>query len=182
MNIIFFSNFNFFQFFSNAEPEIADASLLISGIQLTHDLDVKFNKSLTITLSQRDVPGMTRSIIPVLKKVGVRAISVGVNGASAPPVVPSAFVWRDPVSGEDIIAMWHPGGNIFLINSIFDINQIKGYGGIDIPDCVIVPGFEHALAFAIRGDVKITQISIYGLTIYNFKKTRILALLQFQKF
>lgn len=58
-------------------------------------------------MSQRDVPGMTRSVIPYLLQSGIRAISVGVNGASAPPVVPKAFVWRDPVSNTDILAMWH---------------------------------------------------------------------------
>lgn len=84
----------------------------------------------------RDVPGMTRSVIPLLNKVGVRAITVGVNGGSSPPAVSSAFIWKDVQSGFDILAMWHPGG----------------YGGIDLSDCVIVKGLPDALAFAFRGD------------------------------
>ena len=31
-------------------------------------------------MSQRDVPGMTRSVIPLLLASGVTAITVGVNG------------------------------------------------------------------------------------------------------
>jgi len=39
-------------------------------------------------LLQRDVPGMTRASIPVLSGLGVKAVSSGVNGFSAPPGVP----------------------------------------------------------------------------------------------
>lgn len=36
--------------------------------------------------------------------------SVGVNGASMYPRVPKIFRWLDPVSTEEVIAMWHPRG------------------------------------------------------------------------
>ena len=39
-------------------------------------------------LMQRDVPGMTRAAVPVLAAAGVKALSSGVNGFSAPPGVP----------------------------------------------------------------------------------------------
>lgn len=60
---------------------------------------------------QRDVPGMSRSAVRPLTEAGVKAISVGVNPASAPPGVPAnqPFWWRDPSSGSQILAMWHPG-------------------------------------------------------------------------
>lgn len=44
-----------------------------------------------------------------MNSVGVRALTVGVNGGSSPPAVPSVFVWKDEQSNSDILAMWHPG-------------------------------------------------------------------------
>ena len=65
--------------------------------------------------TQRDVPGLTRAALPVITNVdwmrGVKVLSVGVNGGSAPPAVPwnRPFLWRDEGTGSQIIAMWHPG-------------------------------------------------------------------------
>jgi hypothetical protein len=55
---------------------------------------------------QRDVPGMTRGVLAAFKSMAqytntrVRAISVGVNRATAPPGVPhnKPFIWRDEAS------------------------------------------------------------------------------------
>eukprot|EP01089_Gocevia_fonbrunei_P013483 TRINITY_DN3465_c0_g3_i3.p1 TRINITY_DN3465_c0_g3~~TRINITY_DN3465_c0_g3_i3.p1 ORF type:complete len:696 (-),score=157.49 TRINITY_DN3465_c0_g3_i3:338-2425(-) len=120
----------------NAEAEMMDATLFESALTMAQDLNKIFGFPNTLTMSQRDVPGTTRAIIPLLNKMGVKALTVGVNGGSAPPAVPSAFVWKDLGSNTQILAMWHPGG----------------YGGIEISDCVIVDGLTHALAFAFRGD------------------------------
>lgn len=60
---------------------------------MSRDLDSQFGTSNSMTMSQRDVPGMTRGMIPILAQNGVKAVSVGVNGASAPPGVPSIFIW-----------------------------------------------------------------------------------------
>ena len=89
----------------------------------------------TIALSQRDVPFMTRGVIPLLTKNGVQGITVGSNPFIYPPQVPKAFLWEDPVSGESIIALEHP----------------YGYGGITIEDCVEAPN-GVALCFAFRED------------------------------
>ena len=122
----------------NGQPEIMDASLFEFGVYLSHWLDDKFNKTHKITMSQRDVPGLTRGVVPLLNKMGVEAITVGVNSASMPPAVPEVFRWVDSATSEDLIAMWHPGG----------------YGGPpdSLGNTVVVPGLTHALAFAIRGD------------------------------
>ena len=71
-----------------------------------------FAQRYKVTASQRDVPGLTRAAVPVLARQGVRAISVGVNGGSAPPAVPlnAPFLWRDTASGTQLLAFWHPGG------------------------------------------------------------------------
>ena len=96
-----------------------DASLFDFGISMAHDLDAQFNKNKVAVyclrlvfvncssiqktvLSQRDVPGMTRSVVPLLVKRGVRGITVGVNDGSAPPAVPKIFLWRDKATSTDV--------------------------------------------------------------------------------
>lgn len=70
------------------------------------------------TVLQRDVPGFTRAAVPILVDQGVKAVTLGVNGGSAPPDVPhnTPFLWHDKQSGTEIIAMWHPG---MLFSSTF---------------------------------------------------------------
>jgi hypothetical protein len=118
----------------NSELELCDPSMIEFGLNMTHELDAVYNQPPKATLSQRDVPGTTRSAIPLLKAAGVNTISVGVNGASTPPTVPRAFVWHDTPSGESMLAMWHP----------------YGYGGITYEDAVVVPGLSHALVMDWR--------------------------------
>ena len=131
----------------NAQLEIMDPVLIQAGIQMTHDLDDRFGLPHKHTLSQRDVPGMTRSIIPIIKAYGVDAITVGANDGSTPPNVPDVkggrdwtepmpFVWEDPVSGEDILAMWN----------------WPGYGSYPHNPPVLVPGLKHALVYNFAGD------------------------------
>ena len=54
---------------------------------------------------------MTRNAIPILVDEGVQAITIGVNGGSAPPGVPKniPFIWRDNPSGKEIVTVVHPG-------------------------------------------------------------------------
>ena len=143
----------------NGELELHDPFVLDAALNLTFSLDDRFGVphkqvgsenhrilSCPVThlatarspqvLSQRDVPGTTRSAIPRLAANGVGAITVGVNGGSTPPNVPRAFLWRDPVSNVSIPAMWHP----------------RGYGGISFEDAVILPGSSHAIVFDWEGD------------------------------
>lgn len=51
-----------------------------------------------------------RAIIPTLVQNGVAAITVGVNGGSMPPSVPSAFVWKNENTNDSVLGLWHPGG------------------------------------------------------------------------
>ena len=123
----------------NAQMEFYNHFMADFGFKITHELDEHYGREPTVTMSQRDVPGTTRSIIPIMNANGVKAITVGVNTATMPPAVPSAFVWRDPLSGTDVIGMWHPHG-------------YGGQHGPGLDSMVIVPGLQQALAFAIRGD------------------------------
>jgi len=120
----------------NAELELMHPWLIAAGVSVTHTLDARFGQPPKRTLSQRDVPGLTRAALPLLAAAGVAALSVGVNTASCPPSVPRAFVWRDAATGVALPALWHP----------------RGYGGLHAEDAVVLPGLPDALVFAWRGD------------------------------
>ena len=64
----------------------------------------------TITMSDRDVIYVTRSMIPFLSEYGVEGLTIGSNGANYPPQVPKLHVWRDEASGKDVIVVYHPYG------------------------------------------------------------------------
>ena len=94
----------------NAELENTSPAMLAEGLRATRALDAAFGLPPKRVLSQRDVPGVPRSVIPLLRAANVSLVSVGVNGASMYPRVPKMFNWHDPVSGERVLAMWHPRG------------------------------------------------------------------------
>eukprot|EP01028_Stygiella_incarcerata_P006800 TRINITY_DN276_c0_g2_i6.p2 TRINITY_DN276_c0_g2~~TRINITY_DN276_c0_g2_i6.p2 ORF type:complete len:816 (+),score=194.97 TRINITY_DN276_c0_g2_i6:533-2980(+) len=120
----------------NGEAELIDSELFKSALGISKSLSDELNVTASKTMSQRDVPGLSRSVIPLLRENGVTAISIGVNTASAPPAVARAFVWKDPLSGTDIIGTLHPGG----------------YGGIKKSDCIEIEGMNDILCTAFRGD------------------------------
>ena len=133
----------------NAQPELCDAGLFAAGFELVRDLDRELLGAAApprLTMSQRDVPGLTRGALEVMVRQGVKVLSVGVNGFSAPPAVPrpGAFVWRAPASGADVVAFWHAGGYGGQQDSGLEVS----YAG----DCVVTDGFAEALCFAWRGD------------------------------
>lgn len=76
-----------------------------------------------------DVPGHTRSIVPLLAEAGVRFLHVGVNEASPVPDVPGVFRWRAD-SGEEVVVMYQ-----------------DSYGGAYFPD-----GQLDGLSFAHTND------------------------------
>lgn len=125
----------------NAQPEVYDRSMADFGFRFTMNISKELGY-IPLAMSQRDVPGLTRSLIPIMKDYGVLAVTVGVNEACMPPAVPTAFKWLDPVSGKHVIGMWHPHGYGYTGTKL----------GIDMSDIVLVPGMNTALAFAIRGD------------------------------
>ena len=75
-----------------------------------HALDLRFGKPNKTVISQRDVPGVSRGIIPLMRSRGVLAFSEGCNAQITPPEVPPIFNWTDTASGESIIMMVHPRG------------------------------------------------------------------------
>lgn len=120
----------------NAELGTADASLIDFGVQMTHDLDAMFRVRNKTVVSQRDVPGAPRSAMHAFRQKGVRTFSVGVNTASTAPLLPRAFNWQDPNTGETMLTMYHP----------------FGYGGFGVNDAIILPGMSEIGILAWKGD------------------------------
>jgi hypothetical protein len=108
--------------------ELLDPELYRFGLSLSAELDKRFGKH-TIAAKMTDVPGHTRSIVPLLAEAGVRFLHIGVNAACTPPEVPPVFVWRD-TGGAEIIVMYQ-----------------SGYGNL-----AVVPGLDEALMFAHTND------------------------------
>lgn len=79
----------------NAELATMAPSTISAAIASTHALDDSLALPRKAVVSQRDVPGVPRGVLPVMAAAGVRAISVGANGDVLPPNVPPAFIWRD---------------------------------------------------------------------------------------
>jgi hypothetical protein len=96
----------------NVQIEIMSDYLIRAGVDLTHALDRRFGLPPKATLSQRDVPGLTRAALPALAAAGVHAITIGVNPGSAPADVPrdAPFLWRDVASGAQVLMLYHAGG------------------------------------------------------------------------
>eukprot|EP01083_Nonionella_stella_P077773 212520_1 len=154
--------FNAFPF--NAQLEEYDASLLQFGVQLSYDtmnktaLPIEWHSTV---ISQRDVPGLPRNMIPTLVQNGIRAVSVGANGGTPILInheVSNIFKWLDPNSKKQIFVLYHA----------------KGYGGFKIRDALIVPGFNEALVYAWNSDnvgpFEASEImAIYGALEEEFK-------------
>lgn len=83
-------------------------------LKLSALLDKRFNKK-TIAAKMTDVPGHTRSIIPLLKNAGIGFLHIGVNPASVVPDVPEICRWRD-TDGSEILLMYQKdyGSDIVL--------------------------------------------------------------------
>ena len=97
-----------FRQFENQSPALVEA-----GLKLTRSYDELFygnasDARKTITMSDRDVIYVTRAMIPFLSKYGVQGLTIGSNGANYPPQVPKLHVWKDDVSGTDVIVVYHP--------------------------------------------------------------------------
>jgi hypothetical protein len=110
--------------------ELMDSSLFRFGLSLSQELDKRFGRK-TIASKMTDVPGHTRSMIPLLADVGIQFLHLGANPASTPPDVPPVFTWKDPKSDTRILVMYQKGA----------------YG-----DAMSVPGLPDAIAFAHTND------------------------------
>ena len=121
----------------NAQLEVMGKTMINAGLELTFALDEKFGASYKQTLSQRDVPGLTRSLIPILKSRNVKAISIGANAGSTPPELPPCFLWQDSDG-----------------SSLYGLYTWPGYGMMPLSHqrpCIL-PNLDHALVYNWNGD------------------------------
>lgn len=85
--------------------EYMTEALFESGLQISRKLDQRYG-TRTIAAKMTDVPGHTRSMIPLLAKAGIRFLHIGVNPASTVPEVPVLFWWQAP-GGEKVLVMYN---------------------------------------------------------------------------
>ena len=146
----------------NAELAAAGQGMVRAGLKLTHALDARFGLAPKRTLSQRDVPGITRAALPLLAEAGVGFISIGTNNGPYKPVsLPNAFVWRDPGSGAEAVVSWHSMGYGSIgdggsngTGAWEDCND-GGEGcedGLAEPAYLRIPGYEQALVLDWKSD------------------------------
>jgi len=92
-------------FFWHAMPftlqtELCDSSFLSVALAISEQLDRQFNRK-TRAAKITDVPGVTRSVIPVFKRHGISLLHIGANPGAAVPQLPEVFRWHDS-AGEEI--------------------------------------------------------------------------------
>jgi hypothetical protein len=108
--------------------EVMDAGLFRFGLSLSKRLDERFGHT-TIAAKMTDVPGHTRSIVPLMTEAGIRLLHIGVNEASTMPHVPPVFVWRDEASGSDMQVIYeHHYGGLTQVNGLKDALAIHMTG------------------------------------------------------
>ncbi|ESO95330.1 hypothetical protein LOTGIDRAFT_160458 [Lottia gigantea] len=130
----------------NMQYEALDTAMVNFSLKLSEDMDARMDiKRRHRVLSQRDVPGMTRALIPIFNNHGIEGVTVGVNSVSSPPAVPKIFKWV--FQNSSVIAMWHPGGYPIKPGSFPSMPL-----GLSRDNCVTFEQFDEAMCFSFRGD------------------------------
>lgn len=111
-----------------SHTELMSSSLMHAGIHIAKVLDNRFGKR-TIAAKMTDVPGHTRSLVPVFHQEGIEMLHIGVNPASSLPDVPPIFNWKAP-DGSETMVMYQ--GN---------------YGGV-----MVLPDQKTAVSIVFTGD------------------------------
>ena len=120
----------------DAQLEVISPALIKAGLFHTFALDDRFNQTRKRTLSQRDVPGLTRGSIPLLRSMNISTVTVGQNSGASIPEIPSCFVWRDRASNTSLV---------YILTN--------GYGWFGQQVCEsVMPYMEHALVYNFNGD------------------------------
>ena len=86
--------------------ELMTAELVRAGLRVSARLDDRFG-TRTVAAKLTDVPGHTRSMVPLLAEAGIEFLHIGGNGGVAPPEVPHLFRWVDEGSSTSIAVMYH---------------------------------------------------------------------------
>ena len=86
------------------ESESLNREMFSGLLKLSRRLDAEFGRN-TAAAKMTDVPGHTRSIVPIMAQNGIKLLHIGVNPASTVPDVPPVCRWRSP-DGSEIILMY----------------------------------------------------------------------------
>lgn len=94
--------------------ELMSRSMLQASVNLAKVLDERFGKK-TIAAKMTDVPGHTRSLVPVLQQNNIEMLHIGVNPASSVPKVPAIFNWRAPDGSETMVMYQGDYGGVMVL-------------------------------------------------------------------
>ena len=106
------SDFYWHAFPFTMEAELCDSSLFSSAFNISKRLDSKFGRK-TIAAKITDVPGITRGVIPIMKKNGITLLHIGTNPCIPLPEVPTLFRWKN-TDGSEINVIYQLGYGEFL--------------------------------------------------------------------
>jgi hypothetical protein len=130
-----------------AFPEFA-----LTNFALAKNLSTALGVPAPRTASCRDVPGVTRGVLPVLAAAGVSRFSEGVNPSTTPPNMPSPSVWRDEASGAQVLYVQHSWGYGLGRNPLRGERRVRLAAGLGDASCATVYGWGEALCFNFRGE------------------------------
>lgn len=101
----------FHAFPHNAELSLYDESLFNASLDLTKRVAERVGIPSPRTLSQRDVTGATRAVLPLLNAHGIEGISIGSGGPhdGQPQFDTNLFVWRDQKTMAECVFMHDHG-------------------------------------------------------------------------
>lgn len=118
--------------------ELLDEDTLNYGLSIVDGID-EIRGRKTVAAKMTDVPGHTKTIVPLLAKRGIKLLHIGVNGASAVPQVPECFLWK---CGKDEIIVIYSGdyGGAFkcdLLDEVLYFDHTLDNHGAPSPEKVL---------------------------------------------
>lgn len=118
--------------------ELLDEDTLNYGLSIVDALDDIRGKK-TISAKMTDVPGHTKALVPLLSEHGIKLLHIGVNGASALPVVPGCFLWKCGDSEVIVIYSGDYGGafKCDLIDEVLYFDHTLDNHGAPSPEKVL---------------------------------------------
>jgi hypothetical protein len=130
----------------NSQYELAfNADMVDEQFRLSASLADELGVPRSRVLSLRDVPGTTRSLIPLLVRNNITALTVGVNNGAPNPDMPSPGLWADPGSNTSVLFMQTGPGVGYPARE-------ANHGGLCRRVCVTAPKLKHAMCWAFRPD------------------------------
>lgn len=141
----------------NIEYEVVyNAATAAPFFTLAADLANQLGVPVPAVASVRDVPGVTRAIVPILAAAGAIGLSEGVNPETLPGNVNTPAVWLDVESNTSILYVQHNWGYGSSASRATPTPTRSAVFERQVGDsnCQFVPGLGHALCFNFRGETQ----------------------------